>query len=222
MATVDLPTEAFVWSLPEPELAEALATRPLLLLLHGRGSNERDLFALVPHLPAEAVVVSLRGPSEVGPGSYQWFRPTIVGSPEPGPANEAGAAILDWLDELPRAPKTWVLGFSQGAAMALQLMRLAPRRFDKYVNLSGFTIPGEMPLDDELLELRPPVFWGRDPQEQVVPQFAVERTEEWLPQRSRLTKREYEGIGHAVSGQELLEVTAFLRNTTAPDADSSA
>ena len=212
MATVDLPTDTFLWSVTEPELAEALASRPLLLLLHGRGSNERDLFGLVPHLPAEAVVVSLRGTIELGPDAYQWFRPKILGSPEPEPANAAGAAILEWLDELPRAPKTWVLGFSQGGAMALQLMRLAPQRFDKYVNLSGFSMPGELPLDDELLELRPTVFWGRDPHEEVIPQLAIDRTDEWLPQRSHLTKREYQGIGHAVSGEELAEVKAFLES----------
>ena len=210
MASIDLPADTFLWSVTEPELAEALVTRPLLLLLHGRGSNERDLFGLVPHLPSNAVVVSLRGTIELGPDAYQWFRPKILGVPEPAPATAAAEAILEWLDELPRSPRTWVLGFSQGGAMALQLMRLAPDRFDRYVNLSGFSMPGELPLDDELLELRPPVFWGRDPHEDVIPQVAIDRTEQWLPQRSRLVTREYEGIGHAVSGEELAEVSAFL------------
>jgi len=83
-------------------------------------------------------------------------------------------------------------------------------------------MPGELPLDDELLELRPTVFWGRDPHEEVIPQLAIDRTDEWLPQRSRLTKREYQGIGHAVSGEELLEVKAFLEDTAFLGADQPA
>jgi phospholipase/carboxylesterase len=216
MASVDLPTDTFLWSVAESELADALATRPLLLLLHGRGSNERDLFGLRQHLPSEAVVVSLRGTIELGPDAYQWFRPKVLGVPDPEPANAAGEAILEWLGELPRSPKTWVLGFSQGGAMALQLMRLAPTRFDRYVNLSGFSMPGELPLDDELLAVRPPVFWGRDPHEEVIPQVAIDRTDEWLPQRSTLTKREYRDIAHSISLEELVEVTAFLEADLRP------
>lgn len=45
----------------------------LLVLLHGVGSNEQDLFGLAPQVPAQFHVLSLRGPLTVGPGCYAWF-----------------------------------------------------------------------------------------------------------------------------------------------------
>uniref|UniRef100_UPI003F7437F0 hypothetical protein n=1 Tax=Enterococcus faecium TaxID=1352 RepID=UPI003F7437F0 len=50
--------DAVLWSAAPAERAG----RPLLVLLHGYGSNERDLFGLVPHLPAEFVFAALRAP----------------------------------------------------------------------------------------------------------------------------------------------------------------
>ncbi|MCB9165813.1 MAG: hypothetical protein H6592_15485 [Flavobacteriales bacterium] len=42
---------------------------PLLVLLHGYGSNEHDLFALADRIPAAWMVVSVRGPLTLGAGA---------------------------------------------------------------------------------------------------------------------------------------------------------
>src|SRR5690242_9130264 len=46
---------------------------PLLLLLHGVGANERDLFSLAPELDPRLRILSLRAPLTRGPNSYAWF-----------------------------------------------------------------------------------------------------------------------------------------------------
>lgn len=46
---------------------------PLLLLLHGVGSNEEDLFSLASNLPDSFLIVSLRGPLVLGPKSFGWY-----------------------------------------------------------------------------------------------------------------------------------------------------
>jgi phospholipase/carboxylesterase len=46
---------------------------PLLLLLHGIGSHERDLMDLAPQLDGRFFVVSARAPLTLRPGSYAWF-----------------------------------------------------------------------------------------------------------------------------------------------------
>jgi phospholipase/carboxylesterase len=46
---------------------------PLLILLHGIGSNEEDLFSFSNQLPANLLVVSVRAPYTIGNGSYSWF-----------------------------------------------------------------------------------------------------------------------------------------------------
>src|ERR1700728_1868366 len=44
----------------------------LLLLLHGYGSNEADLFGLAGQLPKEALVIAARGPYEIGNNAFSW------------------------------------------------------------------------------------------------------------------------------------------------------
>lgn len=200
-----------VWSIAEGERSAALASRPLIVLMHGRGSHEHDLFSLAPLLPPNAVVASLRAPLPLGDG-FTWFPPAEPGLPSSDAADAASIAVLRWLDTLParNAQPVALFGFSQGAAMALHLMRHAPERFAAYVALSGFSIDGDQPADDALATLRPPVFWGRDDADPVIPQSAVERTTAWLPGHSSLTTLLYPGIAHSISREEMVDVTTFL------------
>jgi len=116
------------------------------------------------------------------------------------------------LDALPQQPTSiGLLGFSQGGAMTLQLMRHAPERFAFAVQLSGFIASGTHPGDQRLAEVRPPVFWGRGTLDPVIPEAAVARTQAWLPAHSTLTERIYEGLGHSIAQAELAEIVAFLR-----------
>jgi phospholipase/carboxylesterase len=215
-STMAIADEAVVWSVSQAGRADALATRPLLVLMHGRGSHEHDLFALAPLLPSEAVIASLRAPLQLG-DNFSWFPAGDPGLPSPIAAAGATEAVLEWLDTVPSAGPVWLLGFSQGGAMATQLMRFAPERFTAAVILSGFVIAGELPGDATLEVSRPPMFWGRDPVDPVITQAAVQRTAEWLPAHSSLTMREYAAIGHSISREELDDVNAFLRASISGD-----
>ncbi|MGO3886860.1 MAG: alpha/beta hydrolase, partial [Mycetocola sp.] len=103
-----------------------------------------------------------------------------------------------------------LLGFSQGGATSLQLLRQAPGRFAYAVNLAGFVAPGGHSGDAELSELKPAVFWGRGSADQVIAESAVVRTTDWLPAHSTLSGRIYEGLAHQVSAEELQDVSAFI------------
>ncbi len=198
--------DAVLWSAPERERAN----RPLIVLLHGYGSHEGDLFSLSPALPLGAVVASVRAPISES-GGFAWFsRVDGIGSPSAASVDAAATAVLDWLDTL-QYTSVSLLGFSQGAALALQLIRHAPTRFRAVVAIAGFIPPGNHPGDAELATVRPPVFWGRGTHDQVIPLEAVERTEAWLPEHADATMRSYEGVPHTISTAELTDLTAFLR-----------
>ncbi|TFD03306.1 phospholipase [Cryobacterium sandaracinum] len=193
------------------------AGRPLLLILHGYGSHEGDLFSLAPHLPLHPVIAALRAPLPAGPG-WAWFpigaagAKVNPGSPSADALDAAAAGVLEWLDGLPEQPASvGLLGFSQGGAMALQLLRQAPDRFAFAVQLSGFVGRSKHTGDERLRERRLPVFWGRGTADPVIPQDAVDRTRAWLPEHSTLTERIYEGMGHSISQAELGEIVTFLR-----------
>src|SRR3954449_11209205 len=71
---------------------------PVLVLLHGFGSNEEYL-AGVGRVAAEALGidwVSLRAPSEREPGSYAWFPITTPGRPDPASVTTAAVAVDAW------------------------------------------------------------------------------------------------------------------------------
>ncbi|WP_341994322.1 alpha/beta hydrolase-fold protein [Microbacterium sp. LWH7-1.2] len=187
--------------------------RPLLILLHGYGADENDLFGLVPYLPEEFVVAAVRAPLAPpfpAPG-FSWYPIEGLDGRDPDHVTAAAHRLIAWTEAAASVDvPVGLLGFSQGAAVALQAMRLDPQRFSFAVNLSGYVTPGDLPRDAELAERRPPVFWGRGTNDDVIPGFLVQHTTQWLPERVDLSGRVYPGLTHSVSEQELADVRVFL------------
>lgn len=107
----------------------------LLVLLHGVGSNEQDLYALCAQLPERYYVLSLRAPYRMGPGAFAWFDYSIEpsGARTIDEVQEAASRALlaqtlasasEQLDIPPE--RAVVAGFSQGGAMALGLLLTQP------------------------------------------------------------------------------------------------
>ncbi len=192
-----------LWSAPEAERAG----RPLLVMLHGHRLDETMGADLRHRLPTELVVASIRAPMEAG-GGFAWFRlDATVGVQQ---AAESAQAILRWLDTVPPAPSVGLLGFSQGAATGIQVMRSAARRFAYAVLLSGFVVPGPAIGDQLLSRTKPPVFWGRGDRDPLIPDFLVSLTSTWLTNHTTLTEHVYPGLGHNVADAELNDLHDFL------------
>jgi phospholipase/carboxylesterase len=205
-----LDAAATVWSVPE----EQRPGRPLVVVMHGRGSDEHDLAALFPELPPEFAYASVRAPIPEGPG-WSWFEDgdgNTSGDPTPENADRAADAVLDWLDGLGWPPPlVGTLGFSQGGAMATHVLRRDPGRVRFAVNLAGFVARGAQPTDDALATARPPVFWGRGAEDALFTPALVARSSPWLEAHTGLDAQVYAGLGHSISREELDDVVAFLR-----------
>lgn len=202
--------DAVQWSTPEREREG----RPLLVLLHGYGSHEGDLFQLAPYLPLDYVLASVRGPMSMGYG-WSWFPldDLASGHLDPEPINAAADAVREWLDGAAAgASRVDLLGFSQGGIVGMQMLRRVPDDATRLVLLASIAKGGEEPGDAELRRLRPRVFWGRGTLDNVIPDVAIEHTVAWLPGHSTLTSRIYEGLGHGISDAMLADVNAFLRD----------
>lgn len=186
---------------------------PLLVLLHGYGSDERDLFSLVPFLPAGTTVAALPAPLNAPwpmPGR-SWYPIDELERRDPESVTAAADAVLRWLDaEAADAASIALLGFSQGASVALQALRRDPQRIAAVVNLSGYAAPGDLPEDPALRLRRTPVFWGRGTNDDVIPSALVAHTAQWLPEHAELSGRVYQGLTHSVSEDELADVHRFL------------
>lgn len=211
---LEIDDAAVAWSEP----VDRLGKRPLVVLLHGRGSNEHDLMQLVSLLVPDAVYAAPRAPIPfMGDLGFTWFPPAAPGLPAPEGAAAATRGILAWLDRVHPSGPVAVVGFSQGGALAIHLMRFAPERFVGFVNLSGFVIGAEAPADARLPLLRPALFWGRDVDDPAIPVVATEATEAWLPANSTLTRVRYPGVGHGISRDEVDDVRSFLERVLTPD-----
>jgi phospholipase/carboxylesterase len=193
-----------IWSTPVGERVD----KPLLVLLHGLGSHEGDLFQLSPYLPLDHVIASPRGPIPSGDG-WSWFD---VAAARPAPLNESADEFAEWLAKVRGdARSVAVLGFSQGGVLGLQALRRHPGLIDSLVLLSAIADETVDPGDPELEVLRPPIFWGRGTADDVVPPAQVLTTRDWLEEHSTLTERIYEDLGHWITDAELGEVHSFLR-----------
>jgi phospholipase/carboxylesterase len=198
---------AVLWSAPEAERRD----RPLLVMMHGWSYDETHLYQLTAGLPAELVVASLRAPIAEA-GGYAWFpsRGNPIGDPQPDVANARTDAVLEWLDLQPSFPSVGVLGFSQGGAMALQLLRRHPARFAYAIQLAGFVVADNQPGDQILSTTRPPVFWGRGARDGVIPRAAITRTAHWMAEHTEADIQVYPGLGHDVAGRELDDLAHFV------------
>ncbi|MDN5899065.1 MAG: dienelactone hydrolase family protein [Brachybacterium sp.] len=185
---------------------------PIVLLLHGLGSDEDDLAGLVPFLPADFTYASLRGIYRYVQG-YAWFEMPM--DPERPEALQASAAAVESWIAAQDAPVVGAIGFSQGGALALQLLRRDPHAVDFVVNLSGFPFPAPMPGDSALAEVSPPVLWGHGGMD---PHFADGREEavrDFLSDHTRLEEERRPQLGHAVDEVELRAVASFLQRRAA-------
>lgn len=192
---------------------------PVVLLLHGFGSNEDDLPGLAPWLPDGVAWASLRAPIDLDWGGATWFPLELPAEPDQAPIDTVTEALWEWVGSHvpPEAPLV-PLGFSQGGLMALQLLRTRPERIAATVVLSGFITIAKQPADSALLTSRPPVFWGRGTADAMIWPQAVDLLSAWLADHTTPTARTYPGLGHNVSDEEMDDVRAFfLKHVPSPE-----
>ena len=125
-----------------------------LVLFHGRGADENDLFPLLDALDPERRLhgYTPRGPLSLPPGGAHWYILGGLGTPERETFSASYAALAEFLDGLP-CERLVLGGFSQGTAMAYALALFQGRpRPDALLAMSGF-IPS---VDGYELDLDPP------------------------------------------------------------------
>lgn len=113
---------------------------PLVVLLHGRGSNESDIIGMADHLPVGPAYAAVRAPIAEGSG-YAWFANRGIGRPVASSLTETMGWFTQWLDHVAPVDRPVVLvGFSGGAAFAGGLVLADPARYAGAAILCG-TLP---------------------------------------------------------------------------------
>ncbi len=191
---------------------------PLLILLHGIGSHEHDLFGLTPYLDERFFVVSARGPHTLMPGGYAWYHAdflpdrVIVNSAE---AAESRQTLIGFIGEAVAAygadpRRVYLMGFSQGAIMSIGVMLTAPSTIAGVVAMSGRLLDEMKPTSapDGLDGF--PIIMTHGEYDNVIPIRFARETKDYLETLPvKLTYCEYP-MAHQVSEQSLMDVIAWL------------
>ncbi|WP_298115041.1 alpha/beta fold hydrolase [Flavobacterium sp.] len=203
----------------EPKIK--LDKNPLLLLLHGYGSNEEDLFSFASELPEEYYVISARAPYDMMYGSYAWYAINFDADENKfsdiGQAQTSRDLIANFIDEVVSsyaidANKVTLIGFSQGCILSYAVAVSYPEKVQRVVAMSGYfneEIATENFKDNDLSKLK--IFASHGSVDQVVP---VDWARNSIPKIKDLgveiVYKEYP-IGHGVSPQNFYDFKNWLQ-----------
>ena len=184
-----------------------------LVLLHGRGADEHDLYPLLDALDPERRLhgYTPRAPLALPPGGAHWYVVPRVGFPDPQTFAEGFGALTEWFDALPYSPDRIVLGgFSQGAVMSYALGLGAGRpRTRALVALSGFipTVDGWQPDFESPFQ---PIAIAHGSYDPVIPvEFGREARDLLTAAGADVTYRE-SPIEHSIDPQAILQLRALV------------
>ncbi|MDT0214061.1 serine esterase [Rothia sp. ARF10] len=168
---------------------------PLVVLLHGRGSDERQILTLAGHLPEGPAYAAVRAPIAEG-GGYAWFANRGIGRPVAESLAQNLTWFRGWLDEVaPAGRPVLLVGFSGGAAFAGGLLLAEPTRYAGVAVLHG-TLPFDAGLPVEPGRLAGAhAFVAQGDGDHVIPRELLDRTWSYLTGESGATTRSHRDAG---------------------------
>jgi phospholipase/carboxylesterase len=202
----------------EPKIK--LEKNPVLLLLHGYGSNEEDLFSFATELPEEYYIISARAPYNIQYGSYAWYAITFDADEnkfsDHNQARESRDKIAVFMDELVAnypidSTEITLIGFSQGAILSYAVALSYPEKTQRVVAMSGY-LNTEILKDDYLKNSfsNLTIFASHGTVDQVIPVEWARKAKPFLDNLGiKTTYNEYP-IGHGISPQNFYDFKTWL------------
>lgn len=216
--------DALQTDLPLSYLAEVntqASDKPLVIFMHGYGSNEQDLFGIKNALPGDYNYLSVRAPVQLRPGAYQWF------TQKPNTAQYDGVTLdLKRSGELlsrfikaaaekyhTQSSQVFLVGFSQGAIMSYEVALRHPESVGGIAALSGRLLPvlrSELKASPALAGLN--VFIAHGTADARLP-FAGAKDARAFIETLGITPEfhRYSGVGHTISEAEIDDLDAWLK-----------
>lgn len=197
-----------------------LEKNPLLLLLHGYGSNEEDLFSFAAQLPDEYFIVSARAPYSLPPYGNAWYAITFDNDmnkfSDDKQAIESRDLIVKFIDELIATypidkDNVTLLGFSQGSILSYAVALTYPEKIKRVAALSGYLnmdIVGKSLHAEDVTKVK--FFISHGVVDQVIPVEWARKAPEFLKGLGvDVSYHEYNS-GHGVAPQNFYDLLNWL------------
>jgi phospholipase/carboxylesterase len=193
---------------------------PLLVLLHGYGSNEEDLFSFAAQLPDEYIIVSARAPYSLPPYGNAWYAITFDNDmnkfSDDVQAVQSRDLIVKFIDELVEAypvdkEKITLIGFSQGAILSYAVALTYPQHISRVAALSGYLnmdIVGKDIHTRDLSKLK--FFISHGTVDQVIPVEWARKAPEFLKTLGLQEEYHEYPVGHGVAPQNFYDLLNWL------------
>ena len=201
--------------------ADNNARPPLLIMLHGYGSNEQDLFSFAQELPSELLIVSVRAPLSLGFGSYAWYsinfeadRDNFSNLEEANTALKSIDAYIDGLLDKykPDPTRIFLMGFSQGTILILAYALNHPGKIQHVIALSGYVNQKLIKIPLEASNYKDlDVFASHGSVDQVIPVEWARRTPDFLDKLKIEHEYKEYPVGHGVAPQNFFDLLSWIR-----------
>ncbi|WP_268796931.1 alpha/beta hydrolase [Pseudomonas huanghezhanensis] len=203
------------------------AETPLVIFLHGYGSDERDLFDIKEDLPADYTYLSVRAPLDVDGGGYKWFSQDTDAADYEGVTRDVDASTALLTQFIEQASKKYgakpdkvvLIGFSQGAMMSYQIGLQHPELVRGIAPLSGkilSALKARLKTDD-FKGLK--VFIGHGTADTRVAYTGATDAKGVLDNLNLAPEfHAYPGLGHSINGSEISDLNAWLKSTLGSEA----
>ncbi len=202
------------------EPKEATENPPLLLLLHGYGSNEQDLFSFAEELPKELLIVSAQAPFEMGFGGYAWYAINFDANnskfSDIPQAKESVEKIATFIDEIKQQyktnpKKTFILGFSQGAILSYAVSLNYPNKVQHVIALSGYINTDLLP-ETISTEIKTDYYISHGTVDQVLPVEWARKAPLFLKEYQLENEYSEYPVGHGVAPQNFYSFNQWIQS----------
>lgn len=211
-------TGIFNYLIKEPKVVKE--QNPLIVLIHGYGSNEEDLFSFATELPDDHYIVSVQAPYQVPPYGFAWYAISFDADmnkfSNDEQAIESRDLLAKFIDELTAkyaidSNNVNLIGFSQGAILSYAIAVTYPEKINKVAALSGYFNPEIMtPKADQSAYDHLKIFGSHGTVDQVIPVEWARKSKGLLePLQISFEYKEYP-VGHGVAPQNFYDLKAFL------------
>ena len=203
----------------EPKIKHEI--NPLLLLLHGYGSNEEDLFSFASELPQDHYVISVRAPYDLQPYGHAWYAIHFDADEnkfsDNVQAKQSVELIAGFIDEVVKqypidAKNVTLVGFSQGAILSYATALTYPEKVAKVVALSGYFNKEIMPevIDTKAIS-HLKFFVSHGSVDQVIPVEWARKAKPALENLGLEVEYHEYPVGHGVAPQNFFDFKNWLQ-----------